>query len=306
MRRYEPFESRLIFSLCDPALRHLGQIGPRLAGITSVTGDGIVTASRSLAKIEPRGVEGAGTFPITRGDSPPPLESARREAKDLGQPEGSRKVTVVIASVLAESRRLWTERLQETFAVCAVTKPRALGRITANLKPEILVLDLALPRLDRAYGLQAIHRLSPSTKILALTDAPTEAEGVLALKAGARGYCARSIDPAHLKEVLRALQNGEFWFPRNLVPGLIAELQSLLGTGEEALRPKAALEALTKRQRMVADLVGQGASNKEIASRLKISERTVKAHLTEAYRSAGVSDRLQLALLLRGQSHRPE
>ena len=102
------------------------------------------------------------------------------------------------------------------------------------------------------------------------------------------------------------MQNGEVWFPRNLVPGLIAELQSLLGTGEEALRPKAALEALTKRQRMVADLVGQGASNKEIASRLKISERTVKAHLTEAYRSAGVSDRLQLALLLRGQSHRPE
>src|SRR6266511_2675662 len=131
MWRYEPFESKLIFSLCDPALPHPGQIGPRIARITSVTGDGIVTARRSLVKIERRDGEDAGTFPITRGDSPSPLESAR----------------------------LWTERLQEAFAVCAVTEPRALARITANLKPEILVLDLALPRLDRAYGLRAIHRL---------------------------------------------------------------------------------------------------------------------------------------------------
>src|SRR5436190_23050353 len=106
MRRYEPFESRLIFSLCDPSLRHLGQIGPRIAGITSVTGDGIVTASRSLAKIERRDGEGAGTRPIARGDGPPPLERSRRGAKALGPPEGSGKVNVVIGGVLAASRRI--------------------------------------------------------------------------------------------------------------------------------------------------------------------------------------------------------
>jgi len=51
---------------------------------------------------------------------------------------------------------------------------------------------------------------------------------------------------------------------------------------------------------MIADLISRGACNKEIANRLKISERTVKAHLTEAFRNVGVSDRLQLALLLKG------
>jgi DNA-binding NarL/FixJ family response regulator len=67
-------------------------------------------------------------------------------------------------------------------------------------------------------------------------------------------------------------------------------------------KPACCLASLTERQRLVADLISRGASNKEIGSRLNITERTVKAHLTETFRNVGVSGRLELALLLQRQS----
>ena len=223
------------------------------------------------------------------------------------KPETGEKAIVVIASADAERRRRWSQPLREAFAVCEVADRTALEQIAATLKPNILLLDLALPRLGRIGGLSDIQRLSPSTKILALTDIPVEAEGVFALKAGAKGYFPRTMDPARLKKAVAAVQKGEIWAARKLIAGLMAELLSLSGSRDgnlqERLDPR--LERLTARQRMIADLIGEGACNKEIASRLKITERTVKAHLTEAFRHAGVSDRLQFALLLRGSSGTP-
>ena len=239
-------------------------------------------------------------LPVTRAESMLAPDATRRRGTDLAQRgKGARKATLVMASTLAESRRRCIQRLQETIAVCEVTERRALEQVMANLKPDLLVVDLALPGLRRVRGLRDVQRLSPSTKILVLTDTPTEGEGVFALKAGAKGYCARSIHPEQLRKAVAAIQKGEIWAPRKLVPGLIAELVSLHGgpTGE-ALQPDSRLESLTARQRMIAELVSRGASNRDVASRLNISERTVKAHLTEAFRNVGVSDRLQLALLL--------
>jgi DNA-binding NarL/FixJ family response regulator len=223
----------------------------------------------------------------------------------LSRPSRATEGTLVVASALTESRRRWGQRLREGLAVCEVTERRALERIMVNLKPDVLVVDLDLPGLRRLRGLEVIQRLSPSTKILALCETPAESEGVLALKSGARGYCTRTIEPEHLKKAVTAIQQGEIWATRKLVPGLIAELRSLIARRKQrGLRPKAdsTLECLTDRQRMVAVLISKGASNKEIATRLKISERTVKAHLTGAFRNVGVSDRLRLALLLQRQS----
>ena len=92
---------------------------------------------------------------------------------------GTGKATVVIASGVAESRWRWSRRLEETFAVCEVAERRALEQVAANLKPSVLILDLALPRLRRAHGLPAILHLSPSTKTLVLTDVLADSEGIL-------------------------------------------------------------------------------------------------------------------------------
>ena len=210
------------------------------------------------------------------------------------------KATIVIASAVAETSKPWSRLLQETFAVSEVSELRALEQVAANLKPSILVLDLTLPGLGGVRGLHRIQGLSPTTKTLVLADDPDDGEGIRALKAGAKGYYTRTIDPAHLKKAVEAVQKGEIWVQRKLIPGLVAGLISLTETrqkGSSRERDRR-LECLTLRQRGVADLIARGASNKEIASQLNVSERTVKAHLTEMFRNVGVSDRLKLALLL--------
>ena len=213
--------------------------------------------------------------------------------REMGKP------TLVVASPVIESRRRWSYTLQEAFSVCEVAERRALEQVTANLKPSILVLDLTLPGLGRVRGLPNMQRLSPATKTLVLTDSPADGEGICALKAGVKGYYTRTIDPAHLKKAVQAVQKGEIWVQRKLIPGLVAGLISLTETRQkDDGKPDRRLECLTLRQREVADLIGRGASNKEIATELSIAERTVKAHLTEVFRNIGVLDRMQLALLL--------
>jgi len=208
------------------------------------------------------------------------------------------KATLVIASAVAESRRRWSRKLQETFAICEVAEGKALEQITANLRPDVVVVDLTLPRLGRVRGLPHIQRLSRSTKTLALTDRPTEGEAIAVLRAGARGYYSRAIDAAQLVKALAVVQKGEIWIQRKLIPSLVAEITSLAERRQNT-RADRLLEGLTARQRLTAELLSRGASNKEIATQLSISERTVKAHLTETFRSLGVSDRVQLALLLK-------
>ena len=217
--------------------------------------------------------------------------------------------TLVMASPQPENGRRLIGGLRESFAICEVPERRALEHVMVNLKPNVLVVDLALPGLRRVRGLRDIQRLSSSTKIVALTETLAEAEGVFALKAGARAYCAYTIGPDVLKKAVEAVQKGEIWAPRKLVPGLIAELVALIDSRDNECLPQKLgphLGHLTHRQRVVADLICRGASNKEIGSRLNITERTVKAHLTETFRSVGVSDRLQLALLLQGHLRPPE
>jgi two-component system, NarL family, nitrate/nitrite response regulator NarL len=210
------------------------------------------------------------------------------------------RATLVIASAVAESRRRWGCECQETFAISEVAERSALEQVMADLRPDVLVLDLTLPQLGRLRGLPHIQQLSLSTKMLVLTDAPAESEGIAALKAGAKGYYSRAIGAWHLKKAVEMVRKGEIWVQRKLIPSLVAEIMSLTERRQrdQNANPDHRLEGLTGRQRVVADLIRRGACNKEISSRLNIAERTVKAHLTETFRSLGVSDRLQLALLL--------
>jgi DNA-binding NarL/FixJ family response regulator len=133
-------------------------------------------------------------------------------------------------------------------------------------------------------------------------------EGLSALLAGAKGYCARAIDPVSLDKAVASVRDGELWMRRALVNALLAELVARTGDASNDLdkRPdRSCLERLTRRQREVAEAVAVGASNKEIARRLNVTERTVKAHLTEMFRNVGVRDRLRLALLLNEASGAP-
>jgi two-component system NarL family response regulator len=141
--------------------------------------------------------------------------------------------------------------------------------------------------------------LNPATSMVVLSGPISEETELDLFKAGVRGYCRNDIDPQLLKRVVVAIELGELWIRRSLMRRLLDELTVRFSCG---VRDKGAvigrLAYLTVREHEIAALVGSGGTNKQIAKQLDISERTVKAHLTEVFRKLGIADRLKLALLL--------
>jgi two-component system NarL family response regulator len=231
--------------------------------------------------------------------------AARDQATHSGPRPSQSEALLVIAEPWANTNERPLASLEQSFAVRQITERKSLEQTLLKMKPDVLVVDVALQGIGGARGLPALQHLSPATKIIVLTGAYDEDEGLSALKAGAKGYSVRPMDATQLAKAAGAVLNGEIWAPRRLVRALVAELVSLEEGRKQVsvcLNTDPRLAQLTKRQRLVATLISRGATNKEIGQQLNISERTVKAHLTEAFRNAGVSDRLQLALLLRGRS----
>jgi len=214
---------------------------------------------------------------------------------------------VVLACGMAGLRKRWRQAIERQFALHEVAERSSLERALGALRPSAMLLDLQLPALGGIRGVEAIQRLRPATKILLLTKRPDEREGIAALKAGVRGYCDRDIDPILLAKALEVVENGEIWIGRKLIPHLLEELATLAEQQKDApTKLDSRLERITPRERQIVQLLSAGASNKEIAKRLDVTERTVKAHLTAVFKKLGISGRLQLALYALEQSRSSE
>lgn len=147
--------------------------------------------------------------------------------------------------------------------------------------------------LDLVAGLL---QAQPACRVVVLSAAPDEAEGLLALDAGARGYCHLLAVPALLREVAQVVGLGGLWVGPELVQRLVAATRGLL---RQVLVPSAAaidLTLLSERESQVARAVARGHTNREVAELLHITERTVKAHLGSVFEKLGVRDRVQLVL----------
>lgn len=230
-----------------------------------------------------------------------PHERSRPERRGLNG-----KITVLVASAVAERRKRWEVRLQESFALCEVAERRALEQIVRHLEPDILLLDLCLPGLGGVRQISRIQPLSPRTKIIVLSSKPDDREALTALELGARGYYSQDIDAGQLRKAVEGVQAGEVWIQRRLVTVLLEALRSMKRPPRKSSVGVASpLTSLTPREYQVAELITAGARNKEIARQLNITERTVKAHLTELFRTFRVTDRLRLAVLLNHEGMRP-
>jgi len=214
---------------------------------------------------------------------------------------------LLAASAIAARRAQWIEALHRLATIHEADHWEVLEQKMSAVKPAILLLDLALPDLRGRQGLQELQRLSPATKIILFTKAPTETEGTAMLEAGAKGYCSTEIDSILLVKAVRMVQRGEVWVGRKVISHLLDTLVSLTEQQRNRALPKGdpALEGLTPREREIVEQIGNGASNKEIAHSLHVSEKTVKAHLTSIFRKLGVADRLHLALYVNGHRQAP-
>lgn len=185
-------------------------------------------------------------------------------------------------------------RWKESFPAASLVQDKG----NAHLPPAdvVWVHLLGSVGLVEAHLRQLAHRL-PGVRIVAMSDEPSEEEGLVALSAGASGYCNAHADPEVLHQVAEVVARGGLWVGQALLDRFIFTLGSrMLPNGQAGCAPQ--LDNLTEREREVAMRVSRGEANKEIAYDLDLSERTVKAHLTTAFEKLGVRDRLQLALLL--------
>jgi DNA-binding NarL/FixJ family response regulator len=165
--------------------------------------------------------------------------------------------------------------------------------LVRKLKPDVLLLDLAMPNHP---GLEAVRELGSSgalTRILLLTAAVEKEQIVEALQLGARGVVLKESATQLLLNAIRAVMAGQYWVGRETISNLVEYLRGLL---TPAATPKQKKYGLTPRELEIVSTVVAGYTNKDIATHFKISEDTVKHHLSNIFDKVGVSTRLELAL----------
>ena len=131
--------------------------------------------------------------------------------------------------------------------------------------------------------------------VVVMAATPNEAQAFRLMNAGAMGYCHVKSAPEQLREVALVVEHGGLWMPPELMQRFLALSMRVLPL-EAPTEPE--LNELTSRELMVAEQIALGASNREIAEILEITERTVKAHLSSIFEKLGVRDRVQLALAM--------
>jgi DNA-binding NarL/FixJ family response regulator len=156
-----------------------------------------------------------------------------------------------------------------------------------RLRPDVVLLDLVMPRLDGVAALRQLRERRPATRAIVLTSFLDDDKLMPALRAGAAGYLLKSSAPAEVARAVRAAHAGEAL----LDPVAAARLIEALKRDEEPL------DRLTPREREVLLLLGRGYPNKQIARELRVSEKTVKTHVGHVLAKLGVTDRTQAAVV---------
>jgi RNA polymerase sigma factor (sigma-70 family) len=165
-------------------------------------------------------------------------------------------------------------------------------RMAEVLQPDILLLDVQMPKAGGLEILPNIRARSPRTNVLVLSGVLEDAFIAEALKQGAKGYLLKTATHADLVKAIRTTHAGELWAQRKVLTQVLEHMRQQI---KELQGPLLELqETLTDREREVVKWVMQGMMNKEIATQLGISEKTVKAHLRNIFRKLKVSRRAQL------------
>jgi DNA-binding NarL/FixJ family response regulator len=204
----------------------------------------------------------------------------------------------LVRIVIADDHALFAEALRrllgsepdfEVVATCSDGSETV--RQVRALRPDVLLLDLAMPDGD---GLEVLERLAPhrpEVRVVMLTAAIDSDEMLRAIQLGARGVLLKDTAPQFLFKCVRAVMHDDYWVGREHFAGIARRLQD---RAQRESPPPAS--TLSERELHIVGAVVGGAGNREIAKQLDISVQTVKNHLSHIFDKLGVSSRLELAL----------
>jgi len=190
-------------------------------------------------------------------------------------------------AVVREGLRTFLE-LQQGIEVVGEAGDGEAGIAAAlELEPDVVLMDLVMPRLDGVGAMRELRVRLPGTRVIVLTSFDEDDRLLPAIRAGAAGYLLKNVEPAELARAIRLAHDGEAL----LDPGIAARLVEAIAAPAE---PEP--ERLTRREREVLALIARGYANKRIALELGVAEKTVKTHVAHVLSKLGVPDRTAAAV----------
>jgi RNA polymerase sigma factor (sigma-70 family) len=216
---------------------------------------------------------------------------------------------VPIKVVIADDHTLFRDGIRrilslekDMLVVGEASRGDEVTKVVERAKPDVLLLDLKMPKGDVVQTLLEVNEHNPATKIIVLT-AYSEDENILnAAKGGARGYLLKGVDFPTLLQAIKAVHGGGLWIDKEMPS---ADVFQEIAQGQVNAAPDIkydeTLDSLTKREKEILRLVAEGLTNEEIGKKIFISEKTVKTHLTNIFDKLKVNNRFKAALMIMGQ-----
>ena len=177
-----------------------------------------------------------------------------------------------------------------------------VAKIVERTKPDVLLLDLKMPKGDVVQNLLDVGAKNPATRVMILTAFSDEENVLNAAKGGAKGYVPKGVPSATLLQAIKAVHGGRYWIDKEIPAWEAFEeiVQGQTDTRESPVQMDESIKALTKREMEILRLVAEGLTNEEIGKKIFISEKTVKTHLTNIFDKLKVNNRFKAALMLMG------
>ncbi len=207
---------------------------------------------------------------------------------------------ILLASSNKKLLTQWEESVFGFSSTCTINHAKHFRDRLIKVKPDFLLLDYEFLGNNLQKDILDITISIPNIKIMIFGPELSDNEEWGLFKCGVRGCCQYDLDPKQTLYAIKAILQGELWIRRSLTSYMLHELVEVTlekDRIENAIHDL--LTNLTNREYEIAMLVGRGESNKRIANRLDITERTVKAHLTEIFRKLQITDRIKLALMMK-------
>jgi DNA-binding NarL/FixJ family response regulator len=226
--------------------------------------------------------------------------------QDVGGSSESRVIpianSILICSSDKDIAKRWQESLNGVGELSIVSSCETLISRLNTCLAEVVLIDLDLFGEGYRELPESLCQRFPNISFIILSAMPNDDQGIYLISHGVKGYCNRYISKALLVKAVELVRMGEVWVGRSLLFKLMNRLISTAPPENRDKERKTGIDSqlaqLTDRESEIAKHIGAGESNKGIAKKLDITERTVKAHLSSIFRKTGTKDRLQLGLLI--------
>jgi DNA-binding NarL/FixJ family response regulator len=167
-------------------------------------------------------------------------------------------------------------------------------QLAKTLMPDVILMDVKMPNRNGIHATQAIREVIPEARIIMLTVSEDDEDLFSAVKAGARGYLLKDVEPEHLIKAIHLVAKGEAVIPHTMATKLLTEFGRIAKQPDKVSDSK--LKPLTPREKEILQLLAKGGTNKEIANTLCLSEQTVKIHLKNILKKLHMNNRIQAAV----------